>query len=132
MAPRGKNPDADDPFTEDDWGPSEGTTQAESDEIATPQIDPNRLPWIKPINVLPKREGTLELVSYGGPSARSDVTLVVKHNGKQFHLGLQAYDKGYIALAKKFGTKKGDWHGPIRYKVMPWKGNPDGFIAVRP
>lgn len=121
----------DDPFTDDDWGGSGSATET-PEEVATPTVNPDRLPWLKPANVLPKREGTLELVSYQGPSKYSDVTLVVKVNGKPFHLGLQTFDKSYVALQKKFGNKRADWHGTLRYRVMPHKGNPDGFVAVRP
>ena len=124
----------DDPFGDDDWGNDNdsGTAQEPPEEVARPTVDPNRLPWLKPANVLPKRQGTLELVSYQGPSKYSDVTLVVKVGGKMFHLGLQTFDKSYLACQKKFGDKRSDWHGTLKYKVMPHKGNPDGFVAVRP
>jgi len=121
----------DDPF-EDDWGTTEGESSQESSEVPEATVDPTRLPWLKPANVLPKREGTLELISFQGRSKYSDVTLVVKVGGKQFHLGLQTFDKSFVALRKKFGANKADWHGTLRYKVMPHKGNPDGFVAVRP
>lgn len=127
MAPRNA---PDDPFTDDDWG-APGDAQ-EPNQVADATVDPNRLPWLKPGDVLPKREGTLELVSYQGKSKFSDVTLVVKVGAKQFHLGMQTYDKGYLALRRKFGPNRDDWHGTLRYKVLPWKGNPNGFVAVRP
>lgn len=124
----------DDPFTDNDWEQEDpaGSAREETEEVAAPTVDPNRLPWLKPVNVLPKREGTLELISYQGPSKFSDVTLVVKVGSKMYHLGLQTFDKSYVALAKKFGSKRGDWHGMLRYRVMPHKGNPNGFVAVRP
>ncbi len=131
--PRDAKSRPDDPFTDDEWGQEEAAGSAtETEEVAAPTVDPNRLPWLKPTTVLPNRDGVLELVSYQGPSKFSDVTLVVKFKGKTYHLGLQTFDKSYIALAKKFGSKKGDWHGMLRYRVMPYKGNPNGFVAVRP
>lgn len=122
----------DDPFNDDDWGQPEGASSEASTEVPESTVDPNRLPWIKPSNVLPLRQGRMELVSFSGPSKYSDVTLVVKFGGKQYHLGLQTFDPSFVALRKRFGAKKEDWHGTLLYKVMPHKGNPNGFIAVRP
>ena len=120
----------------EDWGgpASDAAEPSESNEMPEATVDPNRLPWIisafRGTNA--KREGTMELVSSIGPSKFSDVTLVVKFNGKQYHLGLQTFDRSYIALRKKFGPNRDNWHGPLRYKVMAHKGNPVGFVAVLP
>lgn len=125
----------DDPFG--DWDPTAGAGAGESQEpgqMPEATVDPNRLPWIisafRGTNA--KREGTLELISSVGPSKYSDVTLVVKFNGKQYHLGLQTFDRSYIALRKKFGPDRENWHGTLYYKVMAHKGNPTGFVAVVP
>lgn len=132
MTPPKSRPD--DPFNDDDWGTPDSSAQTESNQVAAPTIDPNRLPWIisafRGTNV--KKMGTLEVVSYQGASKFSDVTLVLKFNGKQYHIGLQTFDKSYIALHKHFGDDKTAWHGTVRYKVMEHKGNPDGFVALRP
>lgn len=126
----------DDPFGNWD-GPAGNNAGAgeEPGKMPDATVDPNRLPWIisafrgQP-NV--KRQGTLELVSSIGPSKFSDVTLVVKFNDKQYHLGLQTFDRSYVALRQKFGPDRENWHGKLYYKVMAHKGNPVGFVAVLP
>jgi len=127
--PRGKS-NADDPFTDDDWGMPEGTS-TQSDEMPEPVVDPERTPFLKPYH-LQTYQGTLELVSVSGATEYSDAVLHVKVGGKSFRLGLKNFDPSYVALRKKFGSKKSDWHGMLRYKIMPHKGRPDGFVAVRP
>jgi len=126
MAPRTK----DDFNEEDDWGPPGATTGA-SDEVPEAQIDPSRSPFLKPYH-LKKDQGTLELVSVGPSTEYSDIVLHVKVDGTAYRMGLRNFDPGFVALRKKFGAKKSDWHGTLRYRVMPHKGNTRGFVAVRP
>lgn len=120
----------DDPFQDDDWGPQEGTAGA-SDEMPEANIDPERSPFLKPWN-MKERQGLLELISASGATEYSDVVLHVKYKGKPYRIGLKNFDPSYKTLLSKFGKKREDWHGSLRFKIMPHKGNPDGFVAVRP
>ena len=118
----------DDPFQDDDWGTGSETV---SDEVPESTVDPDKGDWLKPWH-LDKREGTMELVSISGATEFSDVTLHLKLGRKNFRLGLKTWDPTFDKLRKKFGPKKGDWHGTLKFRVMPHKGRPDGYVAVRP
>jgi hypothetical protein len=124
---RGK---ADDPFNDDDWGPNDA--QEDSGEMPESSADSTRSEFLKPHHVGSARVGTLELLSVTGATEYSDVVLHVKLGSRTYRMGLKTFDPGYVALLKKFGKKKSDWKGTLRYKVMPHRGRPDGFIAVRP
>lgn len=119
----------DDPF-EDDWGPTEGTATP-TDEMPEASVDPERAPFLKPFH-LQSREGTLELLSVSGATEYSDAILHVQVGNKSFRIGLKNFDPSYVALRRKFGAKKADWKGTLRYRIMPHKGRADGFVAVRP
>lgn len=119
----------DDPFTDDDWGPQEGT--AASDEMPEASVDPERTPFLKPWH-MKERRGRLELVSVSGSTEYSDAVFHVKYGGKSYRIGLKNFDPGYIACRKKFGNKRADWHGMLEFKIMPHRGNPDGYVAIRP
>jgi len=123
----------DDPF-EDDWGPGSDAAEPASDEMPEASTDTERTPFLKPFHLLPQREGTLELESVSGSTEYSDVVLHVRAGARktQFRIGLKNFDPSYKSLLKKFGKKRGDWHGTLRYRIMPHKGRPDGFVAVRP
>lgn len=123
-----KNPDADDPF-DDDWGTTEGDTSTET--MPDANVDPTRTPFLKPHN-LKEREGQLILVKATGGTEYSDVVLHVQIGGKDFRIGLRTFDPSYQACLARYGKQRADWHGKLRYKVMPHKGRPDGFVAVRP
>lgn len=120
----------DDPFQEDDWG-MPGATASEPDEMPEASVDPDRALFLKPYH-LNAREGTLELVSASGGTEYSDVVLHVKLGTRAFRIGLRTFDPGYLACKKKFGAKRADWHGTLRYRVMPHKGRTDGYVAIRP
>lgn len=121
----------DDPFTDDDWGPSESDGSAGREEMPEGNVDPERTEFLKPRH-MSAREGTLELISVSGATEYSDCVLHVRVGTRGFRLGLRTFDPSYVALRKHFGGKREDWHGTLRYRVMPHKGKPDGFVAVRP
>jgi len=121
---------ADDPFTEDDWG-AQGESTEQPDTVPDANVDPDRAQFLKPYH-LTQREGTLELTGVSGSTEFSDVVLHVMLGRKQYRVGLRTFDPGYTALRKKFGEKRSDWHGTLRYKIMPHKGRLDGYVAVRP
>lgn len=126
MAPRnGVKDDFDDDF-------DLTTTGAESDEAPEPTKEA-RLEWLKPA-MLKADKGTLELVALGPGTEYSDVTIEVTVPGSptHFRIGLKTYSPEYESLSKKFGKKKADWHGKLKYKLKEHKGNPRGFIAIRP
>jgi hypothetical protein len=125
-----KNKIVDDPF-EDDWGMPEAQTQAASDEMPEASGD-EKPPFLKPHHVGTASTGTLELLSVTSETSDySDVIFLVKFRDKKFRLGMKLFAADYKALQKRFGNKKADWHGQLRYKVMPHRGNPQGYIAVR-
>lgn len=126
--PRGKA-GPDDPFESDDWGP-EGASIVDSDEM--PGVSSEERPaFLKPHHVKSDL-GTLNLLRVTGETSEfSDVILLVEHSGKNFRLGLRTFSDDYKALTKRFGKKKSDWHGELRFKVMPHKGQRRGYIAVR-
>lgn len=128
---RGSNSESepDDPFQDDDWGPEGITTPSE--DMPEGNTDPDKAPFLKPFN-LNSREGRLELLSAGPGTEYSDVVLHVKVGRTNYRIGLRTFDSGYIALRKKFGPKRSDWHGPLLFKVKPHKGRTDGYVAVRP
>ena len=128
MTPPRSKPD--DPFDDDDWSPQDGHS-ALSDEVPEPRVDPGKTDFLKPYH-LKKDTGTLELIGWGAPTNYSEIVLNITVDGKPYRLGFRDFDKSFIALRKKFGSKKPDWHGTLRYKVMPHKGNPRSFVAVRP
>lgn len=125
--PRGK---PDDPFKDDDWG-MPGDAQETTEEMPEASVDPTRTPFLKPFH-LKEREGRIELMGASGGTEYSDVVLHVQVGKKQFRLGLRTFDPGYLALRAKFGGKREDWHGTLRYRVMPHKGRADGYVAIRP
>jgi hypothetical protein len=125
---------ADDPFGDEfsqsfgDDAPSGGGADSMPDSTTGNE---QGMPFLKPHD-LKQPQGKLELIRVGMPTDYSDVVLVVQLGAKQFRLGLKTFDKGYEACKAKFGNKKSDWHGTLLYKVMPWKGNREGFVAIRP
>jgi len=119
----------DDPF-EDDWGTTEENVP-QSDDVPAPQE--GRYPFLKPKDVIPARTGTLELVTFTSEtSGFSDAIVVVTYRSKNYRLGFKTFSPDYKSLLKKFGTKRADWHGTLRYRVLPHNGHADGFISVRP
>lgn len=120
----------DDPFTEDDWG-MPATQDGPTDEMPGPSSE-ERPPFLKPHHVGNAVSGTLELVHVTGETSEfSDVILLVKVRGKLFRLGMRTFSDEYKALSKRFGKKRADWHGELRYRLLPHKGNPHGYVAVR-
>jgi hypothetical protein len=129
MAPKSRN--VDDPFKDDDWGMPDSTTQTESDEMPEGSAE-DKPSFIKPHHVGKQTTGTMELIRVTSETSDySDVIFVVKFRGKLFRHGLKLFSPDYKALLTRFGKKREDWHGELRYKVMPHKGNPLGFIAIR-
>ncbi len=125
-----KNREVDDPFG-DDFGMPEETMAPESEEMPQESAE-ERLPFLKPHHVGNAKTGTLELVRVTSETSDySDVIFLVKLGTRSFRLGMKLFAKDYVALKKRFGSKRSDWHGQLRYKVMPHKGNPSGYIAVR-
>jgi hypothetical protein len=121
-----------DPFDDDFYGSDEGHSAAVSDEVRPARTSENRADFLKP-NMLKDEKGTLELVGYADdPGKYSDVAILVNHGGKIFRLGFKEYSKDYEALVKKFGTKKADWKGKLKYRLMPHNGKPRAYVAVRP
>ncbi len=126
-----KNKTVDDPFQEDDWGMPEEQTQDSSLEMPDESKE-ERPPFLKPHHVGNALTGTLDLVRVTSETSDfSDVILLVTLRGKNFRLGMKLFAADYKALLQRFGKKKSDWHGQLRYKVMPHRGNPKGYIAVR-
>jgi len=119
----------DDPFTDDDFGLPGGESTT-SDEM--PDADSDERPdFLKPYH-LKVKQGTCVLIGTTGATDYSDVVLLLEVAGRRFRLGLKTFDPGYKALLAKFGKKRSDWKGTLRYKVMPHKGRPDGYVAIRP
>jgi len=118
----------DDPF-DDDWG-LEGESSATAGEMPAPNAR-SRSPFIKPFDVgAVGTKGTLELVRVTGETSDySDVILAVQYNGKDFRLGLRTFSKEYESLNAKFGAKRADWHGTLRFKVVDNNGKP--YVSVR-
>lgn len=126
--PRGSQPD--DPFRDDDWGMPEGAP-TQSDEMPDAVVDPSKAPFLKPFHVK-EREGTLELINVAGGTEFSDVVFYVKYGNQTFRLGLRTFDPGYKACLAKFGKKKSEWHGTLRFRIMPHHGQANGYVAIRP
>lgn len=124
------NKTSDDPFSDDDWGMPDAQSHVESG--AMPEASKEEYaPFLKPHH-LKIKQGTMQLVGVSTEATEySDVCLLVELNGRKFRIGQKLFAPDYKALLARFGTKKADWHGELRYKVMPHKGNPDGYIAVR-
>jgi hypothetical protein len=121
----------DDPF-EDDWGMPDAPAGESSDEMPQESSE-ERPPFLKPHHVGSQKTGTMELVRVTAETSDySDVIFLVSVRGKQFRLGMRLFSPDYKALKKKFGAKRSDWHGSLKYKVLPHKGNPDGYVSVRP
>lgn len=121
-----------DPFDDDDWGTSESEHAPESDE-APSSASEERPPYLKPHH-FPKsvEKGTIELIKFTSETTEySDVVFLVKHNGKMYRLGMKLFAADYKALEARFGKKKSDWKGTLRFRIMPHKGNPRGYVAVR-
>lgn len=127
--PRGTNSGQkpDDPFTDEDWGRQPGEDDA--GELPMPSAGDYEQ-FLKPFH-LKAKQGTLELLRVTGATEYSDVVIHVQVDGKPFRIGLRNFDPGYASLAAKFGRKKEDWKGTIRYKVLPFKGKLEGYVAVR-
>lgn len=130
--PRGvrNDPSNDAPFPNDDWGePME--YQTGPDDSMPETGDDTYLKYLKPYH-LKQMRGTLELVEVSTESSEySDVILIVKAGTRSFRLGLRTFSDEYKALKKRFGHKRSDWHGQLQYRILPHKGNPRGFVAVR-
>jgi hypothetical protein len=121
----------DDPFDDADWGPQEGSSEM-PDEMPGASTE-ERPPYLKPHHLAKAVErGSMQLIRVTGETSEySDVVLLVELGGKQYRLGMKLFSDDYKALSKRFGKKRSDWKGELRFKVMPHKGNPRGFIAVR-
>jgi len=117
-----------DPF-DDDWG-LDGEPAAVTGDMPAPNTA-TRAPFIKPYDVGGvNTKGTLELVRVTGETTDySDVILAITHNGKEYRLGMRTFSKEYQSLAAKFGTKRADWHGTLRFKVVENNGKP--YVSVR-
>jgi hypothetical protein len=127
-----KNKTVDDPFVDDEWGMPDEQTQDSSTAEMPDEAKEERPPFLKPHHVGNALTGTLELVRVTSETSDfSDVILLVSLRGKNFRLGMKLFAADYKALLQRFGKKRSDWHGPLRYKVMPHRGNPKGYIAVR-
>lgn len=121
--------EVDDPFNDDDFGMPEATSTSDEMPEASSEDRPS---FIKPHHVGKALSGQMELLRVMSETTDfSDVVLLVKFREKNFRLGLRTFSADYMALTKRFGKKKLDWHGPLRYKVMPHKGNPQGYVAIR-
>jgi len=74
--------------------------------------------------------GTLELIRVTPETSDySDVILAVSFKGRDFRLGLRTFSNEYQSLSGKFGTKRSDWHGTLRFKVVDNNGKP--YVSVR-
>lgn len=122
----------DDPFDDDDWGPESEGGGAATDEIPEPSADTSYYPFLKP-SMVKDSMGTLELVGMADdPGEFSEVAILVKYHGSTYRIGFKLFSEDYKRLAAHFGKKKADWHGTLAYKIRPHKGNPRGYIAVKP
>lgn len=120
----------DDPFDDDDWGPSSETMPA-SDTMPAASTE-SRPPWIKPFHVGKQVMGTMKLIGVSPEVTEfSDVVLLVEFRGTRFRLGLKTYSIEYQKLLTRFGGKKDKWAGELRYKIMPHGGRDAGYVAVR-
>lgn len=130
MAPKTKQ--VDDPFADDDWGMPDAQGQvAETDEMPEASSE-DRPPFIRPHHVGKQTTGTMELIKVTSETSDySDVIFLVRFRGKIFRHGLKLFSPDYKSLSVRFGKKRSEWHGELRYKVMPHRGNPLGFIAIR-
>jgi hypothetical protein len=127
--PKPRQSEPDDPFQDEDWGHPE-TPATESDEMPPPSAE-DRPPFLKP-HMLKENRGTMELIRVTKETSEySDVVFLVAIGQKHFRLGLKFFSPDYKALANRFGPKKSDWKGTLQFKVMPHKGNPRGYVAVR-
>jgi hypothetical protein len=124
-----KNPNQSDPF-DDDWGLDDTTTTPGGGEMPASTAR-SRAPFIKPHDIgAIGSKGTLELIRVTGETSDySDVILAIQYNGKDFRLGLRTFSTEYESLSKKFGTKRADWHGTLRFKVVDNNGKP--YVSVR-
>jgi hypothetical protein len=119
----------DDPF-EDDWGMPEGSATATEGEMPSSTAG-ERPRFIKPHDVgRVGTTGTLELIRVTTETSEySDVILAVQYKGRDFRLGLRTFSTEYESLATKFGKKRADWHGTLRFKVVDNNGKP--YVSVR-
>lgn len=119
----------DDPF-DDDWGMPESTTPATESEMPDSTAG-ERPPFIKPQHIgRVGTTGTLELMRVTSETSDySDVILAVTFKGKNYRLGLRTFSNEYQSLSSKFGKKRGDWHGTLRFKVVDNNGKP--YVSVR-
>lgn len=122
----------DDPFVDDDWGPEDAPDAVTTEDVPDAPTD-DRPQYIKPSHVGgAKKTGEFELVKFTNETTEySDVILLVKYRNRFFKLGMKVYADDYKRLQKRFGKKRADWHGMLKFKVMPHKGNPAGYIAVK-
>lgn len=127
-----KNQVVDDPFNDDDWGGNSDVPDAGTSENVPDAPLEDRPQYIKPSHVGKAKTGTFELVKFTTETTEySDVILLLQYRGRFFKLGMKVFSDDYKRLQKRFGKKRADWHGPLQYKVMPHKGNPNGYIAVK-
>ncbi len=131
MAPKTKANNRDD--FEDDFGvPVGGEFGGDMPDVGDemPAEEESKPLWIRPSHVGRATAGTLEVVKVLPENTQySDVVLLVQFGGKNFRLGMKAFSDDYKSLKKKFGPKRTDWHGEVRYKVIANNGKP--YIAVR-
>lgn len=119
----------DDPFG-DDWGMPDSSMATEMPEM------PESTAGEKPLFLKPQHvgkvgtTGTVELVRVTSETSDySDIILLVSFRGKNFRLGMRTFSEEYQSLLGKFGKKRADWKGQLRFKVVDNNGKP--FVAVR-
>lgn len=111
------------------FDPWEDELEHNPDEM--PDEGGTRPDFIKPFHVGKVTKGTMELIGVSDETSEySDVILRVEFKGTEYALGLKLFSQDYIALKKRFGKKKSDWHGQLRYRVMKYKDS-DGYVSVR-
>lgn len=123
---QGKTPD--ESFSGDDWN-EPFDTKGETEEM--PNADNSRPAFLKPWHVK-AISGTLQLIEVSRDTTEfSDVVLIVAVGTRRFRLGLRTFSEEYNALKRRFGNKRSDWHGELRYRILPHKGEKAGYVSVR-
>ena len=123
MDPENKKPD---PF-DDPWLDNSGETLP--DEM--PEPGQGRPDFIKPHHVGKQTQGKMKLLGVSSQTSEySDVILRVEFKGKEYALGLKLFSADYKALKVRFGNKRADWTGELRYRVMRYKDS-EGYVSVR-
>jgi hypothetical protein len=118
----------DDPFEQDDWGPDETTAAP----LKMPPPVEGKFPFLKPENLRTAFGRDMELIGVAENTEFSDCVVHVRLNNTNYRIGMKFYAEEYKALLRAYGDDAANWHGPLAYKVMAYKGNPNGFVAIRP